>query len=433
MLAIYIDKITARHKYVFDLIFEDYWKIGYQLFEDRAEFENCKMPKLAYSELPVSDEPYFQTNGLLNEKGIKSQKTNVVSWQGLQVFFPIENKSSIFPFDPFALIFYSIVRYEEYLPELKRDRHERFQAENSILFKTGMLQRPVVDILVQKIVEAICKEFPSLSVPKRNFFFTPSYDIDMAFAHLGKGFLRAIGGFAKLFLKLQPKEIRGRVKTLLGFEKDPFDNFDFQQNLHQEMHMHPLYFVNLGDYSRYDKNVSYENEKLQELLKKLAEQSELGVHPSYYSGDNLETLMEEKTRLETIIEKPVYKSRQHFLKMSFPETYQNLIKIGIKEDYSMGYANCFGFRAGTSAPFYFYDLTKETKTELKVFPFAFMDTVFLDHLEVEPPEILSKITDLIQEARDLNIPLIGIWHNYALADDAERLESYQSILQFLKG
>ena len=80
------------------------------------------------------------------------------------------------------------------------------------------------------------------------------------------------------------------------------------------------------------------------------------MHPSYFSLKDAAILKKEKLRLENIINTPVTFSRQHYLRLSIPETYQNLIDLDIEEDYTMGYAKTVGFRASTCTPFYFYDL-----------------------------------------------------------------------------
>ena len=59
-------------------------------------------------------------------------------------------------------------------------------------------------------------------------------------------------------------------------------------------------------------------------------------------------------------------SRQHFLKINLPKTYQTLSELDIKEDYSMGYADHLGFRASVSSPFYFYNLDIEKQTFVNV-------------------------------------------------------------------
>ena len=48
--------------------------------------------------------------------------------------------------------------------------------------------------------------------------------------------------------------------------------------------------------------------------------------------------------------------------------YENLSNSEFNNDYSMGYDNQIGFRAGTATPFYFYDISNEFQLPLKVHP-----------------------------------------------------------------
>ena len=80
---------------------------------------------------------------------------------------------------------------------------------------------------------------------------------------------------------------------------------------------------------------------------------------------------------------PTKRSRQHYLRFSLPETYQNLIDLEIEEDYSMGYASNVGFRAGTCTPFLFYDLDSEIKTPLIVAPLAMTTKALEDKYDSE--------------------------------------------------
>ena len=45
--------------------------------------------------------------------------------------------------------------------------------------------------------------------------------------------------------------------------------------------------------------------------------------------------------------------------------YENLSNNEFNNDYSMGYLNHFGFRAGTATPFNFYDISNEFQLPLK--------------------------------------------------------------------
>jgi len=119
---------------------------------------------------------------------------------------------------------------------------------------------------------------------------------------------------------------------------------------------------------------------------------------------------------ECKIIKSIDKHRSHFLRLRFPNTYRELIKMGIKNDYSLGYSAVNGFRAGTATPFYFYDLLKEEITTLRVHPFIFMDTAMIDHLRLSPEEAEKVAMDLIDKVKKWGGEAIGIWHNYAMSE-----------------
>ena len=55
--------------------------------------------------------------------------------------------------------------------------------------------------------------------------------------------------------------------------------------------------------------------------------------------------------------------------LRFPQTYRRLLKLSVREDYTLGYAGQTGFRAGICTPFYFYDLELEETTNLLLVPF----------------------------------------------------------------
>ncbi len=109
------------------------------------------------------------------------------------------------------------------------------------------------------------------------------------------------------------------------------------------------------------------------VIKNVAKDGTVGIHPSYYSDDG-EKLIKEKKAVEHISGKHINISRQHYIRLRLPATYRMLIKNEIADDYSMGYGSHLGFRAGTGNSFPWYDLEQETTTPLRVHPFCFMDT-----------------------------------------------------------
>jgi hypothetical protein len=88
-----------------------------------------------------------------------------------------------------------------------------------------------------------------------------------------------------------------------------------------------------------------------------------------------------------------------------------LLTAGVQEDYSLGYADQPGFRAGTSHSFHWYDLEKESVTKLKLYPLAFMEVTFNRYLGLSPRESFEKMINIEKQVRQYQGHLIGLWHN----------------------
>ena len=83
----------------------------------------------------------------------------------------------------------------------------------------------------------------------------------------------------------------------------------------------------------------------------------------------------------------------------------------------MGYCDRIGFRAGTCTPFYFYDLENEITTNLKIFPFVYMDGVLKDRIKYSHDEAIVKITEIKDEVKKVKGQFTSIWHNESLSDE----------------
>jgi hypothetical protein len=175
----------------------------------------------------------------------------------------------------------------------------------------------------------------------------------------------------------------------------------------------------MGTFGRYDKNPSFNNKKFRELIKRIQAKAIVGLHPSHASNSNEKLLKAEKRKLEKITSQKITSSRQHYLKMELPGTYRNLIAHGIEKDFTMGYYYTYGFRAGTCNSFLFFDLVKNETTNLRLYPFAFMEGTLNDVLKLgieEAKKTVSKLIGITHQHTGIFIPL---WHNSTLCDSGE--------------
>ncbi|MDZ7614378.1 MAG: polysaccharide deacetylase family protein [Flavobacteriaceae bacterium] len=320
----------------------------------------------------------------------------------------------MFPFDLFAASFFLLSRYEEYMPHV-RDEHERFAALESFAYRKKFIQKPVVDIWAYKLRELFKKNYPDQQFEKRTFKYLSTIDVDLAYQYKYKGFMRHVGGIVKDLVELQFHKVFERFLIVFNFKKDPYDVYENIVKLHKKYEVELIFFFLLGEYNNFNKNISVNNGKFKSLIKEMADYVGIGMHPSYYTMKDEERLKYEKKLLEGILNFQVIRSRQHFLRVDLPETYQYLLDVGITEDYTMGFAKHYGFRAGTCTPFYFYDLDFEIQTPLKLFPFAVMDGTLKDYLNMTTKKSFETIEKLVEEVKKVDGTFITIFHNESLS------------------
>lgn len=428
MILLYSEEITPRLEYIVRLIFTQILKTEVSITDNSAKFKQSELPKINYSYEKFDDEFYIKPHRLLFLKALITPNINPV-WINGDKYFCESSKDSVFPFDPFAASFYVVTRYEEYL-EKDFDKLGRYSAQNSILSKYNLLKKPVVNIWAQLIAAKLKERFPELQFTANSFNFITSVDIDNAWAYSNKGFWRTSGALVKCLIQGKKQEYRERRKVLAGQTRDPYDTYEYLDNIFKDQNKQVMYFISLGDYGKYDKNISYKNPKYRKLITQIKSKYEVGLHPSYATAGKggRKKLSVEKQRLDSILGSSVTKSRQHFLQLRFPKTYRRLIKAGITSDYTMGYSNATGFRAGICTPYYFYDLKKEQTTNLLLTPFQVMDATLRHYLRMNPETAWEEIRGLMEEVRNVGGTFVSIWHNETV-NDQRIWEGYREVFE----
>lgn len=432
-MLILVPKVTERVVYVFDLMFGQLLGIEFDLTTDAERFKAYVGPKMHYGPQRLEDEVFVKSVDLLFERHIHEQSFRTVGFEGTVAPYAVYGQGNLLPFDVFAASFFLVSRYEEYLSQV-RDQYGRFRAESSWMFENGMMQKPLVNIWALALCSRLQSVFPELSVKERKFTFIPTYDVDAAWAYKCKGLYRTVGGFLKDLAAGDRDRIRERHQVLRGKRKDPFDSFDFQFELQKEFKLKPIYFILCGDYDTNDKNISIRKPSFQALIKQLGDYADVGIHPSFSSYLDIDKLRNEIERLSEVLHRPLTKSRQHFLRMNLPRSYQKLIELDISDDYTMGFASQAGFRAGIADTFRFYDLENDMVTNLRVHPFALMDGTMRDYLDLDVEQSYALATQLIDEVKAVGGTFIYLTHNETLGGEkrwAGWPELYRRMLEYI--
>lgn len=427
-MLILVPKITNRLQYTLDFVFGTVLGVDHELTTKKEAFRDFEGRKMSYGPNPMWDEPFQKSVNMLFERDIYEQDLKPFDFMDVKGIFPVYNQRSMMPFDVFAAVFFLITRYEEYLPQV-RDQYGRFTPQSSCLYGMGVLAKPVVDIWIYEFAKRLhIEDF----VKPRSYSFQPTYDVDAAWAYLHKGFFRTTGAYVRDVLKGDWEEIRHRNRVIFKHERDPFDSFEYQFQLQEEYHLKPIYFIHCGDYDTNDKSISIRQDAFRALIKRIGDYADVGIHPSFSSYLDPVRLQTEVERLSSVLNREVTKSRQHFLRMTMPRSYQRLIELDIHDDYTMGYASQVGFRAGTATAFRFYDLESDVTTSLTIHPFAVMDGTLKDYLKLSNTDAYNEIVKVVDEVRKVNGTFIYLTHNETLGGEKRWVgwpEMYRKIIE----
>ena len=432
-MLVLVPKVTGRVMYAMELLLGQLLGLEFDCTVDAEQFNAYEGPKMQYGSQRQGEAPFVKAVDLLFERHIHEQSFRTVDFEGTVAPYAVYGQGNLLPFDVFAASFFLVSRYEEYLSQV-RDQYGRFRAESTWMFENDMLQKPLVDIWTLALGSRLQAVYPDLPIKKRKFTFIPTYDVDAAWAYKSKGVYRTLGGFIKDLSSGDRERIRERHQVLRGKRKDPFDSFEFQFELQKEFKLKPIYFILCGEYDTNDKSISIRKAAFRSLIKTLGDHADVGIHPSFSSYLDIDKLRKEINSLSEVLHRPLTKSRQHFLRMNLPRSYQKLIELDISDDYTMGFASQAGFRAGIADTFRFYDLENDMVTNLRVHPFALMDGTMRDYLNLDLEASYALTTQLIDEVKAVGGTFIYLTHNETLGGEQRWVgwpEMYRRMLEYI--
>ena len=423
MLLVYTHKITPRVRYAFKHLCTRVLGIPVKFTATVEEFIAHDSLKMSYTRQPLSNEIFVRNHELLFEQGLSDVDINVQDWNGTKCFFSVGERSAL-PFDIFAASFYLLSRYEEYLPHVK-DAYGRFTATESLAYKEDFLKQPVVDIWAFRLKAVLEDRFEGFTFPKRTYKVQPVVDVPMAYYFKQKGLMRTFGGAVSDLFRFRLRRFYQRFLVLFGFQHDPYDTFKWIINK-QKQHKFKFYvFFLIGDYSTYDKNISVNKKKFVSLIKSVADYCKVGLKASYFSLEDIGILKNEKKKMEAITNYKLEASRNSFSKINLPMSYRNLTELEVQNDFTMGYLNHTGFRAGSCTPFLFYDLDYETQTPLLINSFHCMDYALLKHQsQLDKQQELQRLMSAVKQ---VNGTFTAVFHNYSLGSHDDRWSGFKQL------
>lgn len=291
-------------------------------------------------------------------------------------------------------------RSEEYSP-IKLDKYERFEPPD---YRSNRVLEPIVSKYL--FDRGFIVAYPD----NKKFAVCLSHDVDDIYPtslHTALSSLYCLKKF----------DLNGLEKHLIWkFSEDknsPFINFKEIMDLEEQYGAKSSFYFMATE--KDPDRFRYDIEDISHELSSIIDRGwEVGLHTGYYSYDSLESVIQEKRRLESALNSKIIGCRNHYLRFKVPDTWELLSKAGFLYDTTFGYANGIGFRNGMCHPFKPYDLNKNKEMSILEIPLVVMDGALLLHFTKSFSEAWLCIKKLIDKVETYHGVITFLWHNNSL-------------------
>jgi hypothetical protein len=304
--------------------------------------------------------------------------------------------------------FYFLSCWQEYISN-DCDSMGRFPLKESLLFKLGLIQIPVVnyyfDILV-KAIESIPGAIVSVN-PKHSEGLKVGITHDIDHCQTGSwqdGYRQIRAGEWWNGIKKWGKRI---------YEQDLWFNFDQLLKIEKELNVTSSYYF-IAEKKRKNgyPNADYDftSSKIQQVVEKIKNAGhEVGIHGSIGTGFDEVKLTHEINQFP----QSVIGGRFHYLMTNNPDSFDVIEKSSLLYDSSLGFAEHIGFRNGFCFPYSPYDFENDKPYSFLEFPFQMMDKTLIQpyYMGLKPEDAIQSVKSLIDEINKFSGYFIFIWHN----------------------
>lgn len=331
-----------------------------------------------------------------------------------------------------------LLRAEEH-ESAHRDQWGCWEFGESDNFRRGSLWIPEVDVWLDEAAAALPDGREPLWPEGKRFAVSPTHDVDMVTrtwtpAQLSRSLkLAAAGGRqagpAERVLALA--HAGGRAARY-GARLAPSAGATLERcvEIERSRGVGASYFFTVfppGRSSRYDCVYTPADRcefrgrrwRIRDIMRLLADEGfDVGLHGSYFSATDEGLLGRQKEVLEQAVGRPVLTTRQHWLHWRVGRTPRLQARAGFAADATLGFNRNVGFRAGTSFPFFDFDLEAGEELDLLEIPLVVQEAALFAPNALELGEESAK--DVVRRLVDRVARVGGVFsflvHPHSLLD-----------------
>jgi len=322
--------------------------------------------------------------------------------------------------DIIASTYFLISRYEE-IANQSRDEHGRFPGKASLPYQAQFINRPVVEEYGKYLKSKLKGLGISISNEEQTIkkvYLT--HDVDNPFfCRTWRNVARETLNGKNIFLSIKRKFGALYNDANFTFPWLFKENGKLTDKLGKKK-CQSIAFFKVGGNAKQDKPIYSISGNDIKTLFNLCDTNNvaIGLHCSYQAGIQPELIAKEKQQLEKALTKKVWFNRHHFLSCREPEDMDLLIKAGIEEDFTMGYADVAGFRLGTCRAVQWINPATRKVTPLLLHPLAIMDRSLIEnkYMGLSYERALEYCKDLIEQTALHNGEITLLWHNTSVTE-----------------
>ena len=331
-------------------------------------------------------------------------------------------------YDILSPIFYLLSGQQE-IDCKSKDKYGRFQYKDSLQYKFGFAEIPLVNYYFDILKTAIELAYNIKIELKHSFTTCLTHDIDevdSAWKHRIRIQLEK-----KNFIKAGVYFINHLIKQFF-----PWRNLEEIMTLETEKNVKSTFFL-LTKNNKIDeiKNADYKltsNYIKKQLLNMTNKGFEIGVHGSYKTHLKTNNLAQDMAQLQ----KEISGNRFHFLQWDMTKSPQVIEENKLNYDTSLGFQEQIGFRNGICNPFYLYNFETEKAYEFLEIPLVLMDCTlaYKDYMNLTPNGSIESLNSISKEVKKFGGVLTLNWHNTFLSNylNTEWKEFYFNLIDSLK-
>jgi hypothetical protein len=339
---------------------------------------------------------------------------------------------------PAGISFLKLAHYfvnERYFGKpLRVDSHNRVTSDAVYRNIQKYLRYPMIDVLA----DVFSFTYLAKEKPDRTLYFTSDFDYINLWSYLG--FLKTLWRFIKHIVFLRRMLFIEEFWSLLLSRKSLSRNFMlsksmflFKTKIGETLNIKNIAFLLVEkSHKKYDFKNNFKELSFKEYLNKVMRNVSFGIHPSYNTRYNRDTLKSQIETFEQVVFERPKASRFHFLNCCYPDDLLMLEANGIKQDFSFYFCDSILFRGSISRPFKQWSFTANRPVNVEIIPLSIMEVTLSKTLKLSFDEAYTIAKEKMIMSLLLGRTTVLLWHNNEMYEPLYRKNYSRKLLLKLK-